>query len=147
MRFVVVWRSVEVREIAAPASGNKYLFADLVGVLQNQDAAPAISCFDGAHKASCTRSNNDNIIALNAFTAIVWGCYGFSKIWWLCMQVAHFSAIIPLVRMLRCGAGGCYLCSSLFSVSTASCCFFSNSSSSVNLSNSILEPISSSSLL
>ena len=101
MRRVVVWRGVEVREIAAPASGNKYLLADLVGVLQHEDATPPISCFDGAHKAGCPRSNNDNIVALNAFRAIVWGCYGFSKIGWLCMQAAHFSAIIPLVRMFR----------------------------------------------
>ena len=114
MRFVVVWRSVEVREIAAPASGNKYLFADLVGVFQYQDAAPPISSFDGAHKAGCPRSNNDNIVALNAFRAIVWGCYGFRKIGWLCMQAAHFSAIIPLVRMLRRGAGGCYLLLDVF---------------------------------
>ena len=37
MRLVVVWRSVEVREIAAPASGNKYLLADLVAYLQGGD--------------------------------------------------------------------------------------------------------------
>ena len=114
MRLVIVWRSVEVREIAAPASGNKYLLPDLVGVLQHQDAAPPISCFDGAHKAGWPCSNNDNIVALNAFRAIVWGCYGFRKIGWRCMQAAHFSAIIPLARMLRRGTGGCYLLVDVF---------------------------------
>ncbi len=109
MGLVVVWRSVEVREIAAPASGNKYLLADFVGVLQNQDAAPPISCFDGAHKAGCPRPYNDNIVRLNAFRAILWGFYGFSKVGWPFIKAAHFLASIPRVRMLWGGAGGCYL--------------------------------------
>jgi hypothetical protein len=43
--------AVEVGEVAASSAGDEDLLADALGMIEDEDAAPAAACFDGTHQA------------------------------------------------------------------------------------------------
>jgi hypothetical protein len=60
-REEVLRRGVDVGEVAAAAAGDEDLFAGAVGVLQDEDAAATAACLDGAHEASGSGSQDEDI--------------------------------------------------------------------------------------
>jgi hypothetical protein len=52
---------MKMREDAAAASGNAYLFADCGVSLQHDVGPPAPAGFDSAHQSSGARTNDDHI--------------------------------------------------------------------------------------
>ena len=44
---------VEVGEVAAAAAGDEDLFADAIGMIENEDAAAALAGHDGSHQSGC----------------------------------------------------------------------------------------------
>jgi hypothetical protein len=52
---------VQIREVAAAATGDQDLFADAIGPLQYSNASSASSGFDGAHQAGRARAENHNV--------------------------------------------------------------------------------------
>lgn len=53
--------SVEVGEVAPATSGDEDLFAWVVGVIEQDDAATALPGLDGAHQPGGTCSDDDGI--------------------------------------------------------------------------------------
>jgi len=53
--------AVDVREIAAPSAGNKYLFPRAVGAFHDCDAPAAFARLDCAHQPGGSRAQNDRI--------------------------------------------------------------------------------------
>ena len=64
--YEVVRRGVQVGEIAAPAAGHQDLLAGLVGVVQHQHRAAAITGAGGAHQTRRAGTDYHDIIVLHA---------------------------------------------------------------------------------
>src|ERR1700747_2296819 len=60
-RKKILWRTMNIGEIAASAAGNQDLFPSAFRPLQHGDSPPAFAGFRRAKKASRTRSKNDHI--------------------------------------------------------------------------------------
>ena len=56
---------VEVGEVASAAAGDEDLFAGPVGMIEEEGAAAATGGLDGAHKASCSGSEDEDISVLH----------------------------------------------------------------------------------
>lgn len=56
---------VDVGEVAAASSGDEDLLACFFGVIDEEDASSAAACFDGAHEACGTCSEDDCMECLN----------------------------------------------------------------------------------
>src|ERR1700747_531850 len=60
-RKKILWRTMNIGEIAASAAGNQDLFPCAFRSLQHGDSPPAFAGFRRAKKASRPRSQNDHI--------------------------------------------------------------------------------------
>ena len=59
----VVRRGIDVGEIAAAAARNPNFFTRCFVAFENEYASPAPSCFDRAHQAGRTGTENDDVIS------------------------------------------------------------------------------------
>ena len=53
--------AVEVGEIAAASAGDEYLFADLVGMIEDQDAAASLTRRDGGHESRGAGTEDEHV--------------------------------------------------------------------------------------
>jgi hypothetical protein len=53
--------AINVREIAASASGDQDFLSDAIGVLQHGDAPPAFAGLDGAEKSRSAAAQNQSV--------------------------------------------------------------------------------------
>jgi hypothetical protein len=53
--------AVDVGEVAAAAAGDENLFANTVGMIEDEDAAATLTCGDGGHEARCTSAEDEGI--------------------------------------------------------------------------------------
>jgi hypothetical protein len=53
--------AVDVGEVAAAAAGDEDLFANAVGMIEDEDAATTLTCGDGGHEARCACAEDDDV--------------------------------------------------------------------------------------
>jgi hypothetical protein len=56
--------AVEVGEVAAAAAGDEDLFADAIGMIENNDAPAALAGSDGSHEPGRSRAEHEDIASL-----------------------------------------------------------------------------------
>lgn len=59
--------AMNIREVAAPAAGNKNFLADTVGTFEDSDAPPSFAGFDGAHEAGGARAEDHDVTFVFGF--------------------------------------------------------------------------------
>ena len=59
-----VGSAIEVGEIAAAAAGYKDLFADTIGMVENEDAQSALASSNGGHESGCSRAEDEDVAGL-----------------------------------------------------------------------------------
>ena len=55
---------MEVGEVAAAAARDENLFADAIGMIENEDAAAALARDDGSHETRCSGAEHQDIANL-----------------------------------------------------------------------------------
>ncbi len=56
--------AVEVGEVAAATAGDEDLFADAIGMIENEDAAATLTRSDGGHQTCCSGAEHQDIANL-----------------------------------------------------------------------------------
>jgi hypothetical protein len=64
--------AVDVCEIAAAAAGDEDLFANAVGMIEDEDTAAALTCGDGGHETSCTGAEDEGIACFFVMSCVKW---------------------------------------------------------------------------
>jgi hypothetical protein len=113
---IVFRRDVQVREIAASAAGDTYLGPCSLSMVDHQDGPAALAAFDGAQKARCTGTNDDNVFfyfhRIIEFHRLLHGASTIQSFLKSSMVTApRISPIIPVDKKLR-AESECIICSS-----------------------------------
>src|SRR5580704_12012213 len=66
----MLWLTVNVREIAAPAAGNQYLLPGTLGTLQHRHAPPALARLDRAHQSRSASPEHNHVKFMNHFAFV-----------------------------------------------------------------------------